>query len=67
MNGIKRSTGINITASRFQFVEIEKESDHDTFLRDLLEKNLKEEDRKVRWPSEVRTGLVYWKIKKKQD
>ena len=27
MNGIKRSTGINITASRFQFVEIEKESD----------------------------------------
>lgn len=27
MNGIKRCTGINLTASRFQFVEVEKDSD----------------------------------------
>ena len=46
---------------------IEKVSEHDPFLRDLLKKKLKEEDGKVRWPSEVRTGLVYWETKKKQD
>lgn len=40
---------------------LEKNSDHDSFLRELLNKHLKEENGKVRWPSEVRTGLVYWK------
>ena len=45
---------------------VEKDSDHDYFLRTLLKKHLKEADGKIQWPSEVRTGLVYWNTKKEQ-
>ena len=39
---------------------LEGESIHDPFLMELLNKNLREKDGKVQWPSELRTGLVYW-------
>jgi SAM-dependent methyltransferase len=46
---------------------LEKDSDHDPFLRALLKENLSEKDGMVQWPSEVRTGLVYWKTLTEQD
>ena len=39
---------------------VEKDSDHDLYLKTLLKKHLTETDGKIQWPSEVRTGLVYW-------
>jgi SAM-dependent methyltransferase len=39
---------------------LEKDSEHDPFLRALLKEHLEEKDGKFQWPSELRTGLVYW-------
>jgi SAM-dependent methyltransferase len=39
---------------------LEKDSDHDPFLSALLKEHLEEKDDKLQWPSELRTGLVYW-------
>jgi SAM-dependent methyltransferase len=39
---------------------VDEGSEHDKQLRALLTKHLKEVDGRVRWPSEVRTALVYW-------
>ena len=39
-------------------------SEHDTYLRGLLEGCLKEIDGKITWPSEVRTGMLYWDTRK---
>ena len=46
---------------------VEKDSDHDSYLKTLLNKHLKETNGKVQWPSETRTGLVYWNTLLKQD
>ncbi|MBN1975268.1 MAG: class I SAM-dependent methyltransferase [Sedimentisphaerales bacterium] len=43
--------------SRFS---VEKDSDNYLYLKTLLNEHLMEIDGKVQWPSEVRTGLVYW-------
>ncbi len=43
--------------SRF---DIKKDTDHEQYLTTLLSEHLIEDDGIVRWPSEVRTGLVYW-------
>lgn len=39
---------------------VEKGSDHSDFLRELLRENLTKNNGKVVWPSELRTGLLYW-------
>lgn len=39
---------------------VDEDSEDDLYLRTLLKENLKEINGKVHWPSEVRTGLVYW-------
>ncbi len=46
---------------------LEKDTDHDPFLRALLKEHLKEKDGKIQWPSELRTGLVYWNTITEQD
>lgn len=46
---------------------LEKGSEHDPYLLSLLKTRLKETDGKIQWPSEVRTGLVYWNSRNKQD
>jgi SAM-dependent methyltransferase len=39
---------------------VEKGSEHDFYLNGLLKTRLTEKDGKIVWPSEVRTGLIYW-------
>ena len=46
---------------------LEIDSEHDPFLKALLKENLEEKDDKLQWPSELRTGLVYWDTKIIQD
>ena len=46
---------------------LEGDSEHDPFLMALLKANLEEKDGKVRWPSELRTALVYWNTLNRQD
>ncbi|NLA75395.1 MAG: SAM-dependent methyltransferase, partial [Deltaproteobacteria bacterium] len=40
---------------------LEKDSEHEEYLHALLKASLCETNEKVQWPSEVRTGLLYWK------
>lgn len=42
---------------------LEKDSNHDQYLNYLLKRRLKEKDGKIYWPSEMRTGLLYWNTK----
>ena len=44
---------------------IDRDSEHYAYLKMLLETHLREADGKVQWPSEVRTGLVYWNTEQK--
>jgi SAM-dependent methyltransferase len=39
---------------------VDEESEHSSYLKNLLKENLKEVEGKMQWPSEVRTGLLYW-------
>ncbi len=39
---------------------LDKDSEHDQYLRSLLKEHLVEKDGKIHWPSEMRTGLVLW-------
>ncbi|MBN1277157.1 MAG: class I SAM-dependent methyltransferase [Deltaproteobacteria bacterium] len=41
---------------------LEKDSEHEPFLRALLKEHLNEKDGIIKWPSELRTGLVYWNL-----
>lgn len=45
---------------------VDRDLEHSSFLKALLEENLIETDGKIQWPSEVRTGLVYWNTTKEQ-
>jgi SAM-dependent methyltransferase len=42
-------------------------SGHDQYLSGLLKNHLRERNGKIEWPSELRTGLVYWNTLIKQD
>lgn len=42
---------------------LEKDSNHDQYLNYLLKRHLKEKGGKIYWPSEMRTGLLYWNTK----
>ncbi len=46
---------------------LEKDTDYDPFLRNLIEKHLNEKNGMIKWPSELRTGLVYWNTLREQD
>lgn len=39
---------------------VDKDSEHCTYLRTLLKENLRKTNGQIQWPSEIRTGLVYW-------
>ena len=45
---------------------LDKDSEHDHYLHALLKARLRELDGKIQWPSEVRTGLLYWSAGKKR-
>ncbi len=39
---------------------LDKDSEYEQYLHTLLKTGLKELDGRIQWPSEVRTGLLYW-------
>ncbi|MBN1907952.1 MAG: methyltransferase domain-containing protein [Deltaproteobacteria bacterium] len=47
--------------------ELKKGSDHDQYLTYLLKKHLTEKDGKLYWPSSMRTGLLYWDTKERDN
>jgi SAM-dependent methyltransferase len=46
---------------------LEKGSEHEQYLTDLLKKHLIEKDGKVYWPPSMRTGLLYWNVKERDN
>jgi len=46
---------------------LENNTEHDQFLRELLKEHLKEKDGMITWPSELRSGLVYWNTTTERD
>lgn len=40
-------------------------SEHDDYLRDLLQNNLTPEDGKLNWPRGIRSALVYWDVNRR--
>jgi hypothetical protein len=46
---------------------LEKGSEHEQYLTDLLKKHLIEKNGKVYWPPSMRTGLLYWNVKERDN
>jgi hypothetical protein len=42
-------------------------SEHDAFLADLLRRNLTPADGGYRWPSGVRSALVFWDVERERE
>jgi 2-polyprenyl-3-methyl-5-hydroxy-6-metoxy-1,4-benzoquinol methylase len=50
-----------------RFLGLDESTEHEEYLRELLQQRLRCEDGKYVWPPEVRSALVYWEIEDRRS